>query len=708
MVVDGHPLPRPAQHLLQQLSAPGTDHLHLQLCPLMDPGNGGARRDVVELVEQQQLPQLLQLLLPRLPDRPARQHLFRHVVFHRLQSGLRPADAPLGPGLRGQGSPVPRQIQLAAVDILNLLLLRPPEEAHRVLHMAPGRALQIPAAQGRLHHLPGGASAAVSVAEGEHEAIDALLLDPVVLPPGDQLPGREHGVVPPEQVGQHPAAVQSLPPEEVIGEGLRLRVLAGELLGGKIGDLALLHDLGQRRRKAEGIRHPGHKAVHSQLLPEPALSPDELPDEAFPGGDVGITLHPQRPLGIKSPGGGLFFHPPVDVRIKGLQILQYRRLAEQEPVVRILLHQRQLVGVGPGRLPHGLLHRPEPGQVQVGLSEDGIVRRGGTVPAGQQGLQIPVRLHCAGGEFLLRQLEVRRIGELFQSLNNFHGPQALLRQLLHQAVEDLVIHGRLEQRLVPAPQQGRLYRDLGLRGLGHRLLIGTHGARALPAEAMARVALRVNVVHIPRPGGAGEGDIFVLPVDGPGLPAVDPDQHLLPGPQGEDGPLSLQHLRNDGLGMEPPVLPLLPPPGPRLNGDKPAFDGFVKGQLIHGGEKGQGQRDTRRKIVLFKLLRPDPEPVFPLPANIHRIPLLRLSLQTLAEKQHRQRLPVGHGLQGDIPVERPALPPHGRAVGHLPDHAVLPDAAQHRLQSLQGHRLPGRGERVQLGRVYRRGSYHPV
>ena len=363
MVVDGHPLPWPAQHLLQQLSAPGTDHLQLQLRPLVDPGNGGARRNVVELVEQQQLPQLFQLLLPRLPDRPARQHLFRHVVFHRLQSGLRPADAPLGPGLRGQGSPVPRQIQLAAVDILNLLFLRPPEEAHRVLHMAPGRALQVPAAQGRLHHLPSGASAAVSVAEGEHEAIDALLLDPVVLPPGDQLPGREHGVVPPEQVGQHPAAVQSLPPEEVIGEGLRLRVLAGELLGGKIGDLALLHDLGQRRRKAEGIRHPGHKAVHSQLLPEPALSPDELPDEAFPGGDVGITLHPQRPLGIKSPGGGLFLHPPVDVRIKGLQILQYRRLAEQEPVVRILLHQRQLVGVGPGRLPHGLLHRPEPGQV---------------------------------------------------------------------------------------------------------------------------------------------------------------------------------------------------------------------------------------------------------------------------------------------------------------------------------------------------------
>ena len=44
---------------------------------------------------------------------------------------------------------------------------------------------------------------------------------------------------------------------------------------------------------------------------------------------------------------------------------------------------------------------------------------------------------------------------------------------------------RLEQRLVPAPQQGRLYRDLGLRGLGHRLLIGTHRARALlkPSKA---------------------------------------------------------------------------------------------------------------------------------------------------------------------------------------------------------------------------------
>ena len=129
---------------------------------------------------------------------------------------------------------------------------------------------------------------------------------------------------------------------------------------------------------------------------------------------------------------------------------------------------------------------------------------------------------------------------------------------------------------------------------------------------------------------AGECDIFVLPVDGPGLPAVDPDQHLLPGPQGEDGPLPLQRRRNDGPGVEPPVLPFLSPPGPRLNGNKPAFDGFVKGQLFHRGKKGQGQGGPRYKIVLFKLLRPDPEPVFPLPANIHRIPLLRLNLQTLA------------------------------------------------------------------------------
>ena len=64
VVVDGHPLPRPAQHLLQQLSALGADGLQLRLRPLVDPGNGGARGDVVELVEQQELPELVQPLLP--------------------------------------------------------------------------------------------------------------------------------------------------------------------------------------------------------------------------------------------------------------------------------------------------------------------------------------------------------------------------------------------------------------------------------------------------------------------------------------------------------------------------------------------------------------------------------------------------------------------------------------------------------------------
>ena len=231
------------------------------------------------------------------------------MVFCQLQGGFRLADAPLCPGLGSVGAPVPGKVQLSPVDVLHPLRQGPVEKFGGVLGMAPGRALQIGAAAEGFHHFPGGAAASVPVAEGEHEAGNALLLRPVLLPAGDQVLRAEHGVVFLKQVGQYPAAVQALPPEYIVGKGLRLRVLADQLLGGEVGNPAFFHNLGQGGGKAEGIRHPGKYALHPQLPAEPTLPPDELPDQAFPGGNVGVGFHPQRSLGVKRAGLGLFLNP---------------------------------------------------------------------------------------------------------------------------------------------------------------------------------------------------------------------------------------------------------------------------------------------------------------------------------------------------------------------------------------------------------------
>ena len=511
---------------------------------------------------------------------------------------------------------MPGQVKLPVVDVVHLPL--PLKEAQGAFHPQAGRALKILAAAGNFKHFPGGAAAPVPVAEGVHQPVDALLLNAVILPPGDEIPGVQGGVVLLENVGQHPAAVQPLPPEHVVGEGLGLRILPQQLLRGEVWYLALAQDLRQRGAEAEGVRHPGHAAVRAQVLPEPTFPPDDLPDQALAGGNVGVRLDPHGALGQERTLRRLVHHPPEYLGVQRAQILDDGRLAHEEAVLRVLLHQRQLVAVGAGRLAHGFLHRPQPGHVQVGLAEHSVLRRGGAVAALEQGLQMPpCRLGHAAGHVDQGQLEVRLQGEALQPLGDLHGPQALLRQAPDQAVQRLIIHGRLEHRLVPHAQAGDPDGLLMLRRLGHGDLVGGRGACALHAGAVARVALRENVKDLPGPGAAGQGDVPVLLVDGPGLPAVDPHQHFLAHAQGQRQPQPGKlrgHLRP---GAEPAVLPFPAPAralGRRL---KRPLRSLRQGQMIHGGEKTDLQGETARDVALLQLLAPDAQPILPLPADIH-------------------------------------------------------------------------------------------
>ena len=591
---------------------------------LMHPVDAGTGGDVVELLEQQGLPQVVDGFHFRPGAHEQRPGL---VVLRQLQGDLCLADAPLGTGLGGQSAPVPGKVQLAAVYVFHSFL--PVEESAGAFQAAAGSAFQIQAAPDGFHHIPGGAAAAVTVAVGEEHGIHALLLDPVFLPAGDQILRPEDGVVLFENVGQHPAAVQTLPPEQVVGEGISLRILPQQLLGGKVGHLTFFQNLGQGGGEAEGIRHPGHPAVRTQLPAVPALAPHGLADQALAGGDVGVGLHPHGAIGIELALTDALLHPAVQVGIKGFQIFQNGGLTQQEPVFRVFLHQIELVGIGAGGFAHGLGHRPQPGKIQVGLAEHREFRCGRAVGAGKQRFQNFVRFRNALGQPRLRQLKVCGKGELFQTFQHLHGPQAPIRQLFQQAVEGAVVHSRLKDRFIPHTDVGVGERDLCFRGLGHGGFSVPHGACPLIAQAVARVALGIDAVSGSGLRLPGQREIVVLLIDGTGHFSVYKHQHFRPGAQHQYQRLAGKSLRHGKAGAEPAVFPFLSPFHSHRGGTEGAFLCLSKGHLLHGGEKFHIQSLCLAAKNLIKLFRPDFQTVGPLSAHINHCRLPPVFLESL-------------------------------------------------------------------------------
>ena len=291
-------------------------------------------------------------------------------------------------------------------------------------------------------------------------------------------------------------------------------------------------------------------------------------------------------------------------------------------VVVVFLHQRQLVGIGSGGLAHGLLHGPEPRQIHMGLAKHGEFRRCGTVFAGQKGLQHLSRPENAPGHLRLRKLKIRDIRKFFQPLNDLHGPQALLRKPERQRVQGQIVHGSLEKGLIPHAEAGFPQGYLQLRRLGYGFLPPGHRTGAFVSDAVAGIAFRHDLIDRTRPGRPGKGDRSVAAVDGTGFPAVDPDQHFLRRGQGNGNALTLQLPGDDHPGAKPAIFPLPAPLHSRGCGGKRPRHRLRVGQVLHGGKKRHAQRGIWFIIVLRKLLRPDPQAVAPLSADVHKITLV--------------------------------------------------------------------------------------
>ncbi len=187
-------------------------------------------------------------------------------------------------------------------------------------------------------------------------------------------------------MGQHPGAVQPLPPEAVVGQAV---VLApADLDREEVFQPGLLDQLGQVPGIAEDVGQPQHgRNPVAKMAAEERLAQQELARQGFRPADVAVCLDPHAAQWFPAP----LRHPRFDLAKESRVIPAHKLiklgLALGKMIGRKLLHQPQDGGKGTPCLAPCLPHRPQPGQVEVGVAR-GRDRRGmGGAGGGDSGLQ---------------------------------------------------------------------------------------------------------------------------------------------------------------------------------------------------------------------------------------------------------------------------------------------------------------------------------
>ncbi len=355
----------------------------LPLGDFIDLMNGAAGENIVELVEQNHLPQTIQGFcgVIRLILRQSCQQFQIHE--HQLALPI--------------GTLIPRHGSVGAAMVLKVKFafpgFQPAVIRHALLQFIEiGAGKCLPDGGNALHalfhthggfqHGAGGTAAAVAVAVGnENIVIDFLIL--VALPAAHQRAGVEHTVIRGEEillgvlidaqggdkVRQNLAAVNAAPDKRIVGYLIRL--IPGQLCGHEIVDAASFHDLGQSAGVAEHIGQPQNAVIQTKFVLEETLAVDKLPHQRLAGGEVGIGFQPHTAFRLPAS----LFHAFLDFfkhfRIAFLEELIKNWLAGHKFIVRVLLHELQNRGKAAHDLFSGLGDRPPPRHVDVGMADAG-------------------------------------------------------------------------------------------------------------------------------------------------------------------------------------------------------------------------------------------------------------------------------------------------------------------------------------------------
>ena len=342
---------------------------------LVDAVDRRAGDDVVELAEQERLPEAEQLGLRILRRAASGGRRAEHLCG--AQRLLPAAVGELLRGLRGVGGAVHLEVELAAPDVEVGLLLG--DAVHRVLREAErhGRAaVEGGAAAAALDVLLLRAAAAVAHAEERDGDVDDPRLAVVRLVVlellGHQV--RVVGVLR-REVRDDARAVDALPHERVVRE--LVVAVPGELLREEEADAALAQDLRQLAGVAEDVGEPEVARDDAELLLEEALPDEALAHERLARGDVAVGLDPHAALHLPAAVGDGLLDLPVERRVVLLAELVELGLGRAVPELGVALHVEDLARERAADLADGLAQRPEPLHVDVRVADRGDAHRGG-------------------------------------------------------------------------------------------------------------------------------------------------------------------------------------------------------------------------------------------------------------------------------------------------------------------------------------------
>ena len=280
---------------------------------LIDGADRGAGEDVVELVEQHDLPQV-----PEFGGGVGDAGVGGEdgQGFEFAQGGFGEAVGALVLGDRGQRAAVIFEIELAhpggeALGLLEEALAQAGEErAHLVVDdfgAAGDAALH---AADIFQHAAGRATAAIAVAVNEEQLIERALLAEALVGAehvaGDQV-GAVGGVdavvfvfLGGEEVGGHLGAIDALPVEHFVGHAVG--VVPAELVGDEHVEPGERHQLRQGGGIAEGIGQPDDARRDAELLLVVAHAVKDMADEGLAARDVDVGLEPERALDLELAG----------------------------------------------------------------------------------------------------------------------------------------------------------------------------------------------------------------------------------------------------------------------------------------------------------------------------------------------------------------------------------------------------------------------
>ena len=355
---------------------------------------------------------------------------------------------------------------------------------------SPGHPLHILQPLRHLDHPELRASAAVPESVGNQAHVgNGALLDGIV-PVGQQIFRQHLGVRPhmgTVKVHQYLRTVNSFPVKRIIREDIG--VIPCHFGGEEIFHPAALHDLGQGRAVAKGIRQPERIGGIVKILPCEFLSPYKLPYHVLAGRNVAVTLDPDTAVGLIAPLRHSLFdilkqiriHPPDNIPMVGGTLYK--------GIIRILVHQIHLVRISPCALLFRLPAVPQPCRVHMGMTDESGIRRGGRIFLPHHLFQNSI----GPPELLpenLRLLVFKIIGN--QIVDFQHCPhkgcsaETLLLQYLHHLVCRLQIKVKLRQFLI-------LQADIHRMILDTVKSLGFHQERLRSFNIMVRIILESHL-----------------------------------------------------------------------------------------------------------------------------------------------------------------------------------------------------------------------